>query len=415
MAKINPRVVYLPTEKIQEAVKKFPTPFFLYDEARIRENCRNLCTAFRRYFPSFTPLNAVKANTNPEVLKIIFSEGFGADASSEAEAWITRKLGGWGMYTGNYTTEAEFRYVKKMGLLLNLDDISMIPTIKKIGVPEFLSFRINPGISQGGMKSLFFAGPDAKYGLPMRDVVEAYRQAKAMGVKRFGIHAMTGSNVRDADYFPAVTSKILELAGSVKKKLGIDFEFCNIGGGFGVPYRPEEPGLDLERVARGVREAFDVQCAKYGLKEPKLMVEPGRYICADAGWLVGRVNVIKNSYKTFVGIDAGMNDLPRPAIYDAYHHVTVLGKPLAGRKEKVNVVGRLCENNDQFAKDRRLPHIDVGDYIVIHNSGAHAYAMGHNYNNRLRSAEYLLTVKGSFRKIRRAETIEDLFKTTNLK
>lgn len=414
MRKANPRVIYLPEEQIQRAVKKFKTPFFIYSEERIRENCRAFHKAFSRYFPGFSPLYAVKANTNPEILKIIFSEGFGADASSEAEAWITRQLGGWGMYTGNYTTEEEFRFVKKMGMLINVDDISMLPTLQKIGVPEFLSFRVNPGISKGGMKSLFLAGPDAKYGVPPKDVVEAYRRAKAMGIKRFGMHAMTGSNVLDEAYFAEITMKLLESAGEVRRKLDIDFEYMNIGGGFGVPYRPEQRGLDLEKVAHGIRKAFDVQCAKYGLKEPVLMVEPGRYIGADAGWLVGKVHVIKNSFKKFAGIDAGMNDLPRPAIYDAYHHVSVLGKPLTGKQEKVNVVGRLCENNDQFAKDRMLPAIEVGDFIIIHNAGAHSYAMGHNYNNRLRSAEYLITAKGAFRKIRRAETIEDLFKTTSL-
>ena len=415
MAQINPRVVHLPTRDIQAAVRRFPTPFFIYEEKKIRANCRRFAAAFRRHFPDFTPLFAVKANTNPDLLRIIFSEGFGGDASSEAEAWVTKQLGGWGMYSGNYTTEAEFRFVKRTGLLLNLDDISMLPTIRTIGAPRFLSFRINPGISKGGMKSLFFAGPDAKYGVPPRDVVAAYAGAKALGVRRFGIHMMTGSNVLDEAYFAEVTRKLLEIAGEVKQKLGIDFEYFNVGGGFGMPYRPDEKSLDLNRIAAGMRGVFDEQCARYGLREPKLMAEPGRLIMADCGWLVGAVHVIKDGFKKFVGIDAGMNDLPRPAIYDAYHHVTVLGRSLRGKQEKVNVVGRLCENNDQFARDRRLPAIRVGDKIVIHNSGAHAYAMGHNYNNRLRSAEYLITERGTLRKIRRAETIADLFRTTTLK
>ena len=415
MATINPKVVHLPTRAIRSAVRRFPTPFFIYEEKKIRSNCRGFAAAFRRCFPSFTPLFAVKANTNPELLKIIFSEGFGADASSEAEAWVTRRLGGWGMYTGNFTTDAEFRFVKKCGLLLNLDDISMLPTIKKIGVPEFLSFRVNPGISKGGMKSLLLAGPDAKFGVPPRDVVAAYAGAKALGVQRFGIHVMTGSNVLGESYFVEVTRKLLDIAGQVKKRLGIDFEYLNVGGGFGMPYRPEEKSLDLNLIARGMREVFDEQCAKYGIQQPKLMAEPGRLIMADCGWLVGTVHVIKDSFKKFVGIDAGSNDLPRPAIYDAYHHATVLGRSLRGPQEKVNIVGRLCENNDQFARDRLLPVIKVGDKIVIHNSGAHSYAMGHNYNNRLRSAEYLITEKRALRKIRRAETIQDLFRTTTLR
>lgn len=437
-AMINPKVTDLPAEAIRRAARKYPTPFFLYSEKKIRANCRRLKSAFQAYFPAFQPLYAVKANSNPHLLKIIFSEGFGADASSEAEAWIARKLGVKGMYTGNYTSEEEFRFVARTGsFLLNLDDITMLETIKKIGRPEFLSFRVNPGVSQpraargkgglvrrssdreehrdeDGMKSLYLAGPDAKYGVPLERIGEAYRRAKALGVKRFGIHAMTGSNVLDESYFESVAMILLDVAGKIKKQLGIRVERLNLGGGFGVPYHPDEKSLNLLKVAKGVRRAFDRQCPKYDLPEPMLMAEPGRIIMADTAWLIGRVNVIKESYKKFAGIDAGMNDLPRPAIYDAYHHVTVVGRSLAGKKEKINIVGRLCENNDQFAKDRLLPVVRVGDLIAIHNAGAHAYAMGHNYNTRMRSAEYLITASGALVKIRRAETMADIFQTANL-
>jgi len=414
----NPKVTDLPVADIRRAAAKYPTPFFLYSEKKIRENCRCFKNAFRSFFPTFEPLYAVKANSNPRLLKIIFSEGFGADASSEAEAWIAKKLGAQGMYTGNYTTEQEFRFVMELGgLLLNLDDISMIATVKKIGVPEFISFRVNPGISKGGMKSLYLAGPDAKYGLPLGRISEAYRRVRTLGAKRFGIHAMTGSNVLDESYFESVAMILLDTAGKLYKELGIRMERLNIGGGFGMPYRPEEKSLDLLQVAKGVRRAFDRQCAKYAMPEPVLMAEPGRMIMADTGWLVGRVNVIKESAKKFAGIDAGMNDLPRPAIYDAYHHVTVVGKKMTGGKaikEKINIVGRLCENNDQFAKDRLLPVVRVGDLIAIHNAGAHAYAMGHNYNTRMRNAEYLVAENSAIVKIRRAETIRDLFRTAGV-
>lgn len=410
--RLNPDVVYLPTADIQRALRQFRTPFFIYEEKRIRANCRRFRNSFRRYFPEFFPLYAVKANTNPHLLKIIFSEGFGADASSEAEAWITRKLGGSGMYTGNYTTEDEFRFMlKTKGFELNLDDISMLPTVNRLGMPDFLSFRVNPGLSKGGMKSLFLAGPDAKYGVPLKHVVSAYRKAKSLGVKRFGIHAMTGSNVLDERYFEAVAAKLLEVAADVKKEAGIDFECLNIGGGFGVPYHPTEKSLDLDSIARKIRRVFDTQCRKYGLREPVLMAEPGRLIMADTGWLIGAVHVIKKSHKTFVGIDAGMNDLPRPAIYGAYHYITVVGKKPTGKQEEVSVVGRLCENNDQFARNRVLPVISVGDVLAIHTAGAHAFAMGHNYNNRLRGAEYLIARDGALKTIRRAETIHDLFQT----
>lgn len=413
MNSMNPRVVDLPSRAIEEALERIETPFYIYDEKKIRSHCRELVRAFERRFEAFEPLYAVKANTNPAILEIIYSEGWGGDCSSEAEAWITRKLGASGMYTGNYTTEAEYRLVRECGLLINLDDVSMLPMVERNGVPEFLSFRINPGIAKGGMESLVFAGEDAKFGVPLEQVEEAYRGALELGVKRFGIHAMTGSNVLDEEYFRLVALKLLEVAGSLKRSLGIDFERLNLGGGFGVPYRPDEEELDLDRVAAGVRAAYDEQCPRYGLGEPILMVEPGRWVMADCGWLVATVHVVKRGHKTFAGVDAGMNDLPRPSIYDAYHHITLLGKPLE-RLEPTNIVGRLCENNDQFARDRLLPPIDVGDRVVIHNAGAHCYAMSHNYNNRLRCAEYLLTADGRLRKIRRAETFEDLFKTVEI-
>ena len=414
MSTINPKVVQLPTAAINEAIQKYSTPFYIYDEKKIRANCRMFRDSFTKHFERFKPLYAVKANTNPEILKIIFSEGWGADCSSEAEAWITKKLGGWGMYTGNYTTEEEFRFVKECGQLINVDDLSMLPTLEKVGMPEFLSFRVNPGIAKGGMKSLVFAGDDAKYGVPFERAIDAYRGARELGVKRFGLHMMTGSNVLDEGYFELITNKLLAIASGVKDALGIDFEYVNIGGGFGVPYRPEETSLDLDNVAAGVRRAFDAQPREHNLADATLMVEPGRLVMADCGWLVGKVHVVKDGKKKFVGIDAGMNDLPRPSIYDAYHHVSVLNKPLDGSLEEVNVVGRLCENNDQFAKDRVLPKIDVGDTIVIHNGGAHCFAMGHNYNNRLKSPEYLITEDGSLKEIRRRETFEDLFRTVEI-
>lgn len=413
---MNKEVLALPSSDIQRAVKEFPTPFFIYSEEKLRENCRKFKNAFTRHFPDFEPLFAIKANPNPSLVKIIFEEGFAADASSEAEAWLTQRLNGTGMYTGNYTTEDEFKFVLDTGVFqLNLDDISMLPVVKRLGMPEFISFRVNPGIGQGGMSSLILAGPDAKYGVPADDLLRAYSEAKALGVKRFGLHTMTGSNVLDEDYFAAVTERLLTLAEQLWRKLDIRLEKINLGGGFGVPYQPSQKSLDLEKIVLGVRKVFDQFCAQ-GLPEPVLMAEPGRYIAADAGWLVGKVHVIKEGAKKFIGIDAGMNDLPRPAIYDAYHHITVLPQKQTDSQavEKVNVVGRLCENNDQFAKDRLLPPVSAGDYIVIHNAGAHAYAMGHNYNNRLRSAEYLITRGGSFKLIRRAETIADIFKTTDI-
>ncbi len=411
---MNKDAIYYPREEILRASKKFETPFFLYKEKRIRENCRNFAGAFRRYFPDFVPLYAVKANSNPEVLKIIIDEGFGFDASSETEVWLGKKLKTGGMFTGNYNPPEELKYAKDNGFMLNLDDISMLGEVGKIGKPIFLSFRINPGVGKASIQSNVLAGPDAKYGVPFEKATEAYAAAKKLGVKKFGIHMMTGSNVPtgDQNYFANVVKKLFEVVADVKKKTGIEISVMNIGGGFGVPYRPEEKSLDMDKIAKSVRKTFDEQCKKHGLKEPVLMAEPGRWIVADAGWLVTKVTVMKDSYKKFVGVDASANDMPRPSIYGAYHHVSVVG---GGKKsEKVSVVGRICENNDQFAKDRMLPVMKVGDVVVIHNCGGHAYAMGHNYNGRLRHAEYLLEVGGKISQIRRAETVKDLYSTCEI-
>lgn len=422
---MNQEVIYFPKEAVKKAAQEFETPFFLYEEKKLRENCGKFKGAFQKYFPDFQPLYAVKANNNPVILKIIKEEGFGFDCSSESEAWIVRKIGGNGMYTGNYTPAATLKFAQESGLVINLDDISMVPFLKEIGVPEIVSFRINPGIGKGGSEGVVTAGPDAKFGVPFEKAAEAYKLAREAGVKRFGIHMMTGSNVpiSEKNYFGNIVKKLLEIVADIKQKTGIEIELLNMGGGFGVPYRPEEESLNMEEIAKSVREAFEEQCAKYGLKEPILMAEPGRYITANMGFLVGRVTVIKDSYKKFVGIDASSNDMPRPSIYDAYHHASLV--KMNGEEsgtEKVSIVGTICENNDQLAKDRELPICEVGDLVVIHNSGGHAYAMGHNYNGKLRHAEYLLREDGHppgrgqavFEKIRRAETIEDLYSTVEI-
>jgi len=414
---MNPAVVYYPKESIVEAASRFETPFFLYEEKRLRENCQRFSGAFKKYFPDFAPLYAVKVNSNPEILKIIAAEGFEMDASSETEALLCKKLGFGGMFTANYTSAETLKFAKEQGFVLNLDDIENIPMLEEIGIPEVISFRINPGVGKSTMSSGVFAGPDAKYGVPFEKAAEAYKQAAALGVKRFGIHMMTGTNVPmgEKDYFADIIRKLLQIVADVKKQTGIKIEFLNMGGGFGVPYKPEEESLNIEEVAESVHKAFEEECAAHGLNTPRLMAEPGRWISADAGWLVAQVTVIKNSYKKFVGIDASSNDMPRPSIYDAYHHVSIVnGQGGNGSLETVNVVGSICENSDQFAKNRELPICKVGDLVVIHNCGAHAFAMGHNYNGKLRHAEYLLETSGSLRQIRRAETFEDLYKTCDL-
>jgi diaminopimelate decarboxylase len=408
----NPDVIRYPADAIQKAIAEFPTPFLIYEEEQIRKRCREFKDAFGPLFPNFRKLYALKANPNPHIVKIIKDEGFGADCSSLSELWLANALGMSGMHTGNYTTEEELKAIlASKDMLLNLDDASMLETVKKLGTPEFLSFRINPGTASSTMESTLLAGPNAKYGIPWEKATDAYRKAKDMGVQRFGIHMMTGSNVADEEYFGIVTRKLLEIAGSAHKELGIDFEFMNIGGGFNVPYHPDEPTFDLKKIAQNVRTAFDEECPKYDLPEPTLMVEPGRRITADAGFLVGTVTVIKESYKNFVGLNASTNAVPRIAFYDVYHHISVLGKDSANGTKTVNVVGSICENNDQFGQNRELPKVAVGDTLVIHNCGGHASALGHNYNGKVRPAEYLLRTDGTIEQIRREETIEDLFAT----
>ena len=406
---MNRDVLRIPARAIQEAAEQFPTPFFLYDERQLRRNCRLLADAFLKYFQDFQPLFAVKANPNPTLLRIIQSEGYGFDCSSLSEAWLAKELNAWGMYTGNYTTQEEFKMAIQAGLTLNQDDVSMVPAVTGLGFPTEISFRVNPGMGQGGMQSLVLAGPDAKYGIPHEEAPHAYALAQKAGARRFGMHMMTGSNVLDERYFALVVQRQMEIAAQVHRETGIHIEFMNIGGGFGVPYRPEERTLNLARLTAGIAREVHRSCRRHRLQRPVLMAEPGRFIGADAGWLVGRVQVIKRAYKTFVGIDANANDMPRPSIYGAYHHVTVLTG--ARKKETVSVVGRVCENSDQFAQDRLLPHCKVGDLVAIHNCGAHGYAMGHNYNGHLRGAEVLYTQEGTFKLIRRAETLSDLFAT----
>ncbi|HBW74221.1 MAG: Diaminopimelate decarboxylase [Candidatus Magasanikbacteria bacterium GW2011_GWA2_45_39] len=414
---VNRRVIFYPHEAVLEAARRFPTPFFLYSEARLRENCRNFRKAFSTYFPDFKPLFAVKANANPDLLRIVQDEGFGFDCSSTAELFLAHLFDVEGMYTGNYVRREEFEYaIQNTRLILNLDDISALETVRDIGMPEALSLRINPGAHQSTSKLLVkqwsMSGVDAKYGIPFERASDAYSLAQSMGVKHFGIHMMTGSNVLDEDYFYFTTKKLLTIVAEIKQNTGVVIEFLNIGGGFGVPYRPCEHSINLNAVARNVHKAFKEVCARYELQPPRLYAEPGRYISADTGWLVGRVTSTKEGYKKFVGIDASSNDMPRPSIYDAYHHISIMNN--ARTRERVSVVGSICENNDQFARDRLLPSCASGDIVVIHNCGGHAYAMGHNYNNKLRHAEYLIRDSGKIDEIRKAETIEDLFRGTNL-
>lgn len=402
------------TKEFIEAVsKKVPTPFHIYDEAAIRANARAINKAFS-WIPGFKNYFAVKACPNPSILRILREEGFGADCSSLPELLLSEQAGITGediMFTSNDTPDEEFAAAAKLGAIINLDDISHIETLERsAGIPELICFRYNPGSARTG--NVIIGHPsEAKYGVTGDQIINAYRVMKEKGVKRFGLHTMVASNELQGDYFIETARMLFELVIRLYDEVGIRIEFVNMGGGIGIPYRPEEEPVDLDHVSAGMKELYDSMIVTSGLDPLHIVFECGRMVTGPYGYLVGRVRHVAQKYKTYVGLDACMTNLMRPALYGAYHHITVLGKEDAPATELYDVTGSLCENNDKFAIDRQLPKIEAGDYCVIHDAGAHGHAMGFNYNGKLRSAELLLQTDGTVRLIRRAETVEDYFAT----
>ena len=400
-------------EQIIKIAEKYPTPFHIYDEKAIRENAKRLNKAFS-IFEGFREYFAVKACPNYQLMKLLKEEGFGSDASSLAELILAEKAGITGediMFSSNNTPIEEFAKAKELGAIINLDDITHIKYLEDgLGLPELLSFRFNPGPLKGG-NAIIGKPEDAKYGLTKKQLFEAYAEIKKKGVKRFGLHTMVASNELHYKYFVDTAKMLFEIAVELKKELDIDLDFINIGGGIGIPYKPDQKEVDVEKVAEGIRLEFDEIICKNGLKHPKLYMECGRMVTGPFGYLVTQAIHKKEIYKNYIGVDACMANLMRPALYGAYHHITVLGKENKLRDRIYDVVGSLCENNDKFAIDRELPEIENGDFIVIHDAGAHGHAMGFNYNGKLRSAELLLKEDGSVKLIRRAETLDDYFST----
>ena len=400
-------------EQIIKIAEKFPTPFHIYDEKAIRENAKRLNKAFS-IFEGFKEYFAVKACPNYHLMKLLKEEGFGSDASSLAELILSEKAGITGediMFSSNNTPIEEFAKAKELGAIINLDDITHIKYLEDgLGLPELLSFRFNPGPLKGG-NAIIGKPEDAKYGLTKKQLFEAYAEIKKKGVKRFGLHTMVASNELHYKYFVDTAKMLFEIAVELKKELDIDLDFINIGGGIGIPYKPDQKEVDVEKVAEGIRLEFDEIICKNGVKHPKLYMECGRMVTGPFGYLVTKAIHKKEIYKNYIGVDACMANLMRPALYGAYHHITVLGKENKLRDRIYDVVGSLCENNDKFAIDRELPEIENGDFIVIHDAGAHGHAMGFNYNGKLRSAELLLKEDGSVKLIRRAETLDDYFAT----
>jgi len=400
-------------DQIESIIATHPTPFHIYDENAIREKARELKELFS-WAPEFREYFAVKATPNPYILKILKEEGFGADCSSLPELILSEKVGLPGeyiMFTSNDTPYQEYQKAKELGAIINLDDISHIPYLEKhVGLPELLCFRYNPGPLRQG-NEIIGKPEEAKYGFTKEQLLQGYRTVRDKGVKHFGLHTMIASNELDPYYFVDTARMLFELAVEIKETLDIRIGFINIGGGIGIPYEPDQKVVDLSIISDGIRKAYESMIRPAGLHPLNLYMEAGRMITGPYGYLVTRVRHIKNTYKKYVGLDASMANLMRPAIYGAYHHITVMGKQDRNPNQLYDVTGSLCENRDKFAIDRKLPPVEVGDILVIHDSGAHGHAMGFNYNGKLRSAELLLKPDGKIEQIRRAETVKDHFQT----
>ena len=401
-------------EALEQIVRQYPTPFHIYDEAAIRNNARKFTAAFA-WAPNFKEYFAVKATPNPTILKVLREEGFGADCSSLPELVLSEMAGISGediMFTSNDTPASEFQKAREMGAIINLDDISHIEFLEKhAGIPDVISFRYNPGPLLGSGNAIIGFPSDAKYGLTKEQIFQAYRIMKEKGVKRFGIHTMVISNELNPDCFIGTADMMFDLIVELHRELGIDMEFVNFGGGIGIPYQPEQQPVDLSYVGAGIKKSYEEKIVGNQLQPLKIAMECGRMITGPYGYLVTTVLHKKEIHKNYVGLDACMTNLMRPALYGSYHHITVVGKESLPLDHVYDVTGGLCENNDKFAIDRQLPAIDIGDTIVIHDAGAHGFSMGFNYNGKLRSAELLLKPTGKVEMIRRAETMADYFAT----
>lgn len=405
---------FVTKEQIEEITKQFPTPFHLYDEKGIRENARKMKKAFS-WNKGFKEYFAVKATPNPYILNILKEEGCGADCSSLTELMLSEAVGITGhniMFSSNDTPAEDFKKAAELGAIINLDDITHIDFLNDIcGIPETICCRYNPG-GYFKMGTDIMDNPgDAKYGMTKDQMIEAYKRLMKMGAKNFGIHAFLASNTVTNEYYPTLARIIFELAVELKKETGADIKFVNLSGGVGIPYTPDKEPNDIIAIGEGVRKAFEEVMVPAGLGDVAIFTELGRFMLAPYGCLVTKAIHEKHIYKEYIGVDACAVNLMRPAMYGAYHHITVLGKENEPCDHKYDITGSLCENNDKFAIDRMLPKIDMGDYLVIHDTGAHGFAMGYNYNGRLKSAEILLQEDGSAKMIRRAETPKDYFAT----
>lgn len=409
------KVPFVTKEKIEEIVKTYPTPFHIYDEKGIRQNAEAVREAFA-WNKGFKEYFAVKACPNPFLIQILHEYGAGCDCSSLTELMLSNALGIDGndiMFSSNDTPAEEYEYCAKVGGIINLDDITHIEFVERIlgKLPETMSCRYNPGgvfqMSNGIMDN----PGDAKYGFTTEQLFEGYKILKDKGVKHFGLHAFLASNTVTNEYYPQLAKQLFEMAVRIKEQIGVELEFINLSGGVGIPYTPDQTGNDIRVIGEGVRQVYEEVLVPAGLGNVAIYTEMGRFMMGPYGALVTKAIHEKHTYKEYIGVDACAVNLMRPAMYGAYHHITVLGKEDAACDHQYDVAGSLCENNDKFAIDRMLPEIEKGDYLVIHDTGAHGFAMGYNYNGKLKSAELLLKEDGSVQLIRRAETPKDYFAT----
>ena len=405
---------FITKDQAEKIISRFPTPFHIYDEKAIRENARKLYQAFS-WNKGFREYFAVKATPNPTILKILKQEGCGTDCSSYSELLMSKKCGFKNpeiMFSSNDTPLEEFRYANEIGAIINLDDITHIEALEKAcGIPETICCRYNPGGKFSISTTIMDNPGDAKYGMTKPQIIEAYKILKSKGAKKFGIHAFLASNTVSNEYYPTLAKILFELAVEIKNEADVDISFINLSGGVGVPYTPDKEPNDILVIGEGVHKAFDEILVPAGLGDVSIFTELGRFMLAPYGHLVTTAIHDKHTHKEYIGVDACAVNLMRPAMYGAYHHITVLGKENDECDHTYDITGSLCENNDKFAIDRKLPKIDIGDILVIHDTGAHGFAMGYNYNGKLKSAELLLREDGSVIEIRRAETVDDYFAT----
>lgn len=411
---MSEKIPFVTKEQLEDIASRYATPFYLYDEKGIRETARRVNKAFS-WNKGFKEYFAVKATPTPGILKILHEEGCGADCSSYTELLMADAVGFKGdeiMFSSNDTPAEDFQLARKLNATINLDDITHIDFLERVAdIPDTVCCRYNPGGHFAIANNIMDNPGDAKYGMTREQLTEAYKRLMAKGVKHFGLHAFLASNTVTNDYYPELARILFKVAVELKEETGASIEFINLSGGVGIAYRPGQPQNDIMEIGEGVRHAYEEVLVPAGMGNVRLYTEMGRYMLAPYGALVSRVIHQKHIYKEYIGLDACAANLMRPAIYGAYHHITVMGKENAPCDHKYDVTGGLCENNDKFAIDRMLPEINIGDLVFIHDAGAHGFAMGYNYNGKLRSAELLLKEDGGVEMIRRAETPADYFAT----